>query len=50
MIFGTDWPGVPSVQQNARVLEKTLLEAGCTDDQVTGALGGNAVSVFRLGS
>ena len=25
-----------------RVLEKTLLEAGCTDDQVTAALGGNA--------
>ena len=48
MIFGTDWPGVPSVQQNARALEKTLLEAGCTDDQVAAALGGNAIRVFRL--
>jgi len=50
MIFGTDWPGVPSVQQNARVLEKTLLDAGCSDDQVTAALGGNAANVFRLNS
>jgi predicted TIM-barrel fold metal-dependent hydrolase len=50
MIFGTDWPGVPGVQQNARVLEKTLLEAGCTAEQVTAALGGNAAAVFRLAS
>jgi predicted TIM-barrel fold metal-dependent hydrolase len=50
MIFGTDWPGVPSVQQNARVMEKTLLDAGCSDEQVTAALGGNAASVFRLRS
>jgi predicted TIM-barrel fold metal-dependent hydrolase len=50
MIFGTDWPGVPSVQQNARVLEKTLLDAGCTDDQVSAALGGNAATVFDLSS
>ena len=48
MIFGTDWPGVPSVEHNARTLEKTLLEAGCTADQVAAALGGNAVRVFRL--
>jgi uncharacterized protein len=50
MIFGTDWPGVPSVQHNAKVLEKTLIDAGCTDVQVTAALGGNAATVFRLGS
>ena len=48
MIFGTDWPGVPGVQRNARTLEKVLLEAGCTADQVAGALGGNAVKVFGL--
>jgi uncharacterized protein len=48
MIFGTDWPGVPSVEQNARTLAKTLLDAGCTADQVTAALGGNADRVFRL--
>jgi predicted TIM-barrel fold metal-dependent hydrolase len=49
MIFGTDWPGVPGVERNARVLEKVLLEAGCTPQQVAGAWGGNAASVFRLG-
>jgi uncharacterized protein len=49
MIFGTDWPGVPGVQANARALEKVLLEAGCTADQVEGALGGNAAGVFGLG-
>ena len=48
MIFGTDWPGVPGVQRNARALEKVLLEAGCTAGQVAGALGGNAAAVFRL--
>ncbi len=48
MIFGTDWPGVPSVEHNARTLEKALLEAGCTADQVAAALGGNAARVFRL--
>src|SRR5215510_11084346 len=50
MIFGTDWPGVPSVQQNAKVLEKTLVNAGCADEQVAGALGGNAALVFGLKS
>ena len=50
MIFGTDWPGVPGVEYNARTLEKTLLDAGCTADQVTAALGGNAATVFRLKS
>jgi predicted TIM-barrel fold metal-dependent hydrolase len=48
MIFGTDWPGVPGVQRNARVLQKVLLEAGCTSEQVAAALGGNAARVFRL--
>ena len=48
MIFGTDWPGVPGVQRNARALEKVLLDADCTADQVGGALGGNAARVFAL--
>jgi predicted TIM-barrel fold metal-dependent hydrolase len=48
MIFGTDWPGVPSVQHNARVLEKVLLGAGCSPDQVAAAWGGNAAGVFGL--
>lgn len=50
MIFGTDWPGVPSVAQNARTLASTLTAAGCTAEQVTGALGGNAARVFGLSS
>jgi predicted TIM-barrel fold metal-dependent hydrolase len=49
MIFGTDWPGVPGVQRNARALQKVLLEAGCSADGVAGALGGNAARVFGLG-
>jgi uncharacterized protein len=49
MIFGTDWPGVPGVEQNARSLAKTLTGAGCTAAQVAAALGGNAAAVFRLG-
>jgi len=48
MIFGTDWPGVPSVQHNARTLERTLLDAGCSPGQVAAALGGNASAVFNL--
>jgi uncharacterized protein len=48
MIFGTDWPGVPSVEQTARTLEKTLLDAGCTAEQVAAAWGGNAARVFSL--
>ena len=50
MIFGTDWPGVPSVEHNARTLEQALLAAGCTAEQVTAALGGNAHRVFHLTS
>lgn len=48
MIFGTDWPGVPGVQRNARMLEKVLLEAGCSAGQVAGALGANAAGIFGL--
>lgn len=48
MVFGTDWPGVPGVERNARALEKVLLEAGCTADQVAGALGSNAARIFGL--
>jgi uncharacterized protein len=48
MVFGTDWPGVPGVERNARGLEKVLREAGCSDDQVAAALGGNAARIFGL--
>jgi uncharacterized protein len=48
MIFGTDWPGVPGVQRNARALQKVLLEAGCAGGDVAAALGGNAAQVFGL--
>jgi len=48
MIFGTDWPGVPGVERNARALEKTLLEDGCAADQVSAAWGANAARVFGL--
>ena len=49
MVFGTDWPGVPGVERNARALEKVLLDAGCSDDEVAAAWGGNAARVFGLG-
>ncbi|MGO8885792.1 MAG: amidohydrolase family protein [Streptosporangiaceae bacterium] len=49
MIFGTDWPGVPGVERNARALEKVLLDAGCSPEQVDRAWGGNAARVFALG-
>src|SRR5499427_4839351 len=48
MVFGTDWPGVPGVRRNARTLEKVLMAAGCTDDEVSAAWGGNAAQVFCL--
>jgi len=48
VVFGTDWPGVPGVQRNARALEKVLLESGCTQDEVALALGGNAARIFGL--
>jgi uncharacterized protein len=49
MVFGTDWPGVPGVERNARTLEKVLLEAGCTAAEVAAAWGGNAARIFGLG-
>jgi uncharacterized protein len=48
MLFGTDWPGVPGVRRNARALEETLRAAGCSEDDVALALGGNAAQIFRL--
>ena len=48
MIFGTDWPGVPSVRENASTLAAALKVAGCTDYQVAAALGRNAARVFGL--
>ena len=49
MIFGTDWPGVPSVRHNVATLTAALATAGCTPDQISAAVGGNATTVFRLG-
>jgi uncharacterized protein len=49
MVFGTDWPGVPGVQRNARALDKVLASAGCTESQVAAALGGSARRIFGLG-
>ena len=48
MVFGTDWPGVPGVERNARALEKVLLKAGCSGDEVAAAWGGNAARIFGL--
>ena len=48
MIFGTDWPGVPGVDRNALAVEKVLLDAGCSAEQVALAWSGNADRVFRL--
>jgi predicted TIM-barrel fold metal-dependent hydrolase len=50
MMFGTDWPGVPGVQRNARALVKVLLDAGASDEHVALALGGNAARIFSLGT
>jgi uncharacterized protein len=48
MVFGTDWPGVPGVQRNARALAKVLIDSGASEDAVTLALGGNAAEIFHL--
>jgi uncharacterized protein len=48
MIFGTDWPGVPGVDRNARAVRQVLLAAGCTADQVAAVWAGNAIRVFGL--
>ena len=46
MIFGTDWPGVPSVRRNVATLTAALERAGCTAEQVTAAVGTNAAKLF----
>jgi predicted TIM-barrel fold metal-dependent hydrolase len=44
MIFGTDWPGIPGIAQNARAVAKL-----CPDDEIADlVLAGNAVRVYRL--
>jgi uncharacterized protein len=48
MIFGTDWPGVPSVRHNVTTLAITLAAAGCTSEQISAAIGANAARVFGL--
>jgi uncharacterized protein len=48
MIFGTDWPGVPSVRQNVATLTATLAAAGCSPEQTRAAVGANAARVFGL--
>jgi uncharacterized protein len=48
MIFGTDWPGVPSVRHNVRTLASTLDAADCTAEQISAAVGANAMRVFGL--
>ena len=40
-IFGTDWPGVPGIAQNARAVADLL-----TDDVAVAVLGGNAMDVY----
>jgi hypothetical protein len=44
-IFGTDWPGVPGIRVNA----EAICELGFAEDVLTGILGENARSVYRLG-
>jgi predicted TIM-barrel fold metal-dependent hydrolase len=41
-IFGTDWPGVPGVNRNARALSKL----GLSSDVLRGVLSGNAAKLF----
>jgi uncharacterized protein len=44
MIFGTDWPGVPGIAQNARAVA-----ALCPDEDTAGlVLAGNAARVYNL--
>ena len=50
LIFGTDWPGVPGVDRNARAVENVLLEADCTADEVAAVWAGNAARVYGLGA
>jgi predicted TIM-barrel fold metal-dependent hydrolase len=48
IVFGTDWPGVPGVDRNARAVEKVLLEAGCSEQDVAAAWAGNATRLYHL--
>ena len=41
-MFGTDWPGVPSVAENVR----TLVGLGLPEDVLTGVLSGNAIKLM----
>jgi predicted TIM-barrel fold metal-dependent hydrolase len=41
-IFGTDWPGVPGIERNARA----LADIGLPEDVLQGVLSGNAAKVF----
>ncbi len=44
MIFGTDWPGVPGIDRNARAVA-----ALCPDEETAGlVLAGNAAQVYNL--
>jgi uncharacterized protein len=44
MIFGTDWPGVPGIAENARAVA-----ALCPDEETAGlVLAGNALRVYHL--
>jgi hypothetical protein len=44
MIFGTDWPGAPGMEKNARA----LLGLGLERETVEGILHKNARQVYRL--
>jgi predicted TIM-barrel fold metal-dependent hydrolase len=44
MIFGTDWPGVPSPSANARA----VANLGLTDETLAGVLHENAARIYRL--
>lgn len=46
-IFGSDWPGVPGIAENARTLVKVLTDAGADPDDLPGVLAGNARGVYR---
>jgi uncharacterized protein len=44
MIFGTDWPGVPSLSANARA----VADLGLTEETLAGVLHGNATRIYGL--
>lgn len=44
MIFGTDWPGIPGIAENARAVA-----ALCSDEETAGlVLAGNAAQVYKV--